>query len=171
MRHISIVVLAVLTCLSLAQATPKDSYKIARRYIKDCKSNDNPPALGAIIGWDEVEKYWESSPELKELRIKYIKADKELMDILMLDDEYRAAKQKYNPDDLGCANDELLDQFQKVEIRVFARLQNKSHDYRRAKKKSDEALLESNIKTFEYILKDYETQNIEFPTDWIEKEI
>lgn len=158
--------LALCIFSSVSQAGPKDSYKIAREYLKECKRNDVTPAIGNL-GWIEVEKYWESVPKLKALREKFEEADEALTELLMNEDEYRSARQKYENASSATGRKESLKELNAVKCAVFSRLQRESNDYRRARKKRDEALFESSIRTFEYMIKDYERQGKELPVDWI----
>lgn len=166
MKSVSIAVLSLFFLFPVAQAVPKEGYKIAREYLKECKRNDVTPAIGNL-GWIEVEKYWESVPKLKALRDKFEDADEALTGLLMNEEEYRSARQKYEEASSTSERKESLKEFNTVKHAVFRRLQSENHHYRRARKERDEALFESSIRTFEYMIEDYEKQGKELPVGWI----
>jgi len=139
----------------------------ARKYLNHCRSSKVTVPLGHF-GWNEVREYWNKVPELQALRDDFDKANDELLDVLMQDEEYRLAMEEYK----ASAGDERKlksKELSRTKSKVYHRLLNESEAYQKARKKRDEALFTSNIQTLEYIINDYEKQGKDFPVDWIGK--
>lgn len=137
----------------------------ARKYLNYCRAKKVTVSLGKF-GWIEVKDYWSRVPELQQLRDGFDRADDELMEILMQDDEFRQAMEEYRSPGGGNHQTKTV-RLTSTKMQVYKRLETESEAYRRAREKRDEALFVGNTRTLEYIIDDYEAQGKEFPIDWI----
>jgi len=168
MKRVAIILCLIGFFISNGEAGPKNNYRIAEAFLKKCKKNETIVSLGKF-GWGEVEVYWSKVPELQKLRDDFEKADDELRDVLMQDEEYRLAREGLNAatgEDFEAKSKEL----RQTRLKVYRRLRRDSKPYRKAREKRDNALFISNIETLEYIINDYKKQGREFPVDWIRKQ-
>lgn len=140
----------------------RESIKIARRYLKQCKADERTVSIGHL-GWDLVREYWAKVPRLQKLRDDFEKAEEELKETMLEDEAYHSLFMRMEGPDRA----EAIKEYNSKKGEIFRRLQRSSSAYRRARKKRDEALFESNIETFEYIIDDYEEKGWVIPTKWM----
>jgi hypothetical protein len=136
----------------------KESIRISRNYLKECKADERTVSIGNL-GWEEVREYWAKVPSLQALRDEFDKCDEELKDVLMQDEEY--SEYMENREGKSPAD------YNKMKSSVFRRLQKSSSPYRKAREKREEALYQSNIESFEFIIDDYEEKGWVIPTKWM----
>lgn len=140
----------------------KDSIKIAKRFLKECKKEEVTVPLGGL-GWEEVRTYWAKVPALKKLREEFEEAEEALKETMMDDEVYAALKKRMEGPDRA----EAVKEYNSTKGEIFRRMDRSSSAYRRARKIREEALFESNIETLEYIINDYESKGWVIPTEWM----
>lgn len=135
----------------------------AREYLEKYKKTHT---VVPIFGWAESRRYIEEVPVLKELRAEFDAANDVLGDLLAQDEEYSAAQEAYKNSE-GDDRKAALSKLKQTKYSVFKRLQKESPEYQEARKNREEALYQSNIATFEYMINDYEKKGKTIPLDWI----
>ena len=140
---------------------------IAHEYLKDCKENKAIIPIGKI---KDVEKYWETVPELKKVRQQFLAANEDLGKELSKDEEHRTLMKEVNKE-VNKEKDVNLYKAGKIysskKNKIYARLHKESKEYRDAREKRQEALRQCNIATFEYIINEYESNGEPFPIEWV----
>lgn len=135
---------------------------IALQYLELLETRNLIPALGNF-GWKEVDKYWDSIPELKKYREDFEAANEALLAFIRNND----ASWDKNVD-LYKSKIITKEEFDSKKREIFKNLSTKyPTQYKVFRKNRDKKLGISNRKTLELIILDYHSNNKLFPIDWI----
>jgi hypothetical protein len=145
-----------------ADLSTRNAFLVQQHLLECVSRGETFPVYN--LGVKEVELFYDKYPELRDARNEFIRADEELKDVLMRDEEYRAnlAWRESQP-----RRPELSEEYRMRNGPVFARLFQTRPEYRLARDKRDRALYRSNRMTIEQIIQDAAKEGRVLPVEWL----